>query len=207
MNLINKKFKSLDDLNEDIFEELLALLKMHSSPCFILSGGNSPRPLFRRIYQHNEYFKKAIFVMSDERVVDIENSSSNEGEFLRLSNITKDNLISLRNKKIIQKLNDISSYDLAVLGMGDDGHFASIFPDCLNTSEAINSQNNIISFKDEHLDFERISLSLNEILKAKKIILIASSKNKQSILTDKKSLPVHHLLNKSSNKIFIFSCD
>ena len=60
MNLINKKFKSLDDLNEDIFEELLALLKMHSSPCFILSGGNSPRPLFRKISQHNEYFKKAI---------------------------------------------------------------------------------------------------------------------------------------------------
>ena len=59
MNLINKKFKSLDDLNEDIFEELLALLKMHSSPCFILSGGNSPRPLFRKISQHNEYFKKA----------------------------------------------------------------------------------------------------------------------------------------------------
>jgi 6-phosphogluconolactonase len=207
VNLINKKFKTLDDLNEDIFEELLALSKMQSSPCFILSGGNSPRPLFRRISQHNEYFKKAIFVMSDERVIDIENSSSNEGEFLRLSNIAKDNLISLRNKKIIQKLNDISSYDLAVLGMGDDGHFASIFPDCLNTFDAINSQNNIISFEDEHLDFERISLSLNEILKAKKIILIASSKNKQSILSNNKSLPVHHLLNKSPDKIFIFSCD
>ena len=207
MNLINKKFKTLDDLNEHIYEELLALLKMHSSPCFILSGGNSPRSLFRRISQHNEYFKKAIFVMSDERVVDIENSSSNEGEFLRLSNIAKDNLISLRNKKIIQKLNNISSYDLAVLGMGDDGHFASIFPDCLNTFDAINSQNNIISFEDEHLDFDRISLSLNEILKAKKIILIASSKNKQFILSNNKGLPVHHLLNKSPNKIFIFSCD
>tara|TARA_S200000501_G_scaffold74229_1_gene66074 strand:- start:961 stop:1584 length:624 start_codon:yes stop_codon:yes gene_type:complete len=207
VNLINKKFKTLDDLNEKIFEELLAFLKMQSSPCFILSGGNSPRPLFRRISQHKEYFKKTIFVMSDERIVDIENSDSNEGEFLRLSNITKDNLISLHNKKIVQKLNDISSYDLAVLGMGDDGHFASIFPDCLKTSEAINSQNNIISFEDEHLNFARITLSLNEILKAKKIILIASSKNKQSILSENKGLPVHHLLKKSSNKIFIFSCD
>ena len=207
MNLINKKFETLDDLNKKIFEELLAVLKTDCSPCFILSGGNSPRPLFRRISQHKEYFKKTIFLMSDERIVETEDSESNEGEFLRLSNIAKDNFISLHSKEIIQKLNDISSYDLAVLGMGDDGHFASIFPDCLNTSEAINSQNNIISFKDEHLDFERISLSLNEILKAKKIILIASSKNKQTILSDNKGLPVHHLLNKSSNKIFTFSCD
>jgi len=207
VNLINKKFNTLDDLNNKIFEKLLALLKTECCPFFILSGGNSPRPLFRRISQHKECFKKTIFLMSDERIVDIEDSESNEGEFLRLSNISKDNLISLRSKKIIQKLNDISSYDLAVLGMGDDGHFASIFPDCLNTSEAISSQNNIISFEDEHLNFARISLSLNEILKAKKIILIASSKNKQTILSDNKGLPVHHLLKKSSNKIFIFSCD
>ena len=44
------------------------------------------------------------------------------------------------------------------------------FPDCINTSSALNSQNKIVAFEDKHLDYPRISLSLNEILKAGKII-------------------------------------
>tara|TARA_B000000437_G_C11662401_1_gene312085 strand:- start:608 stop:1231 length:624 start_codon:yes stop_codon:yes gene_type:complete len=205
--LINKKFKTLKDLNSRIFEEILSLIEVKKSSHLILSGGNSPRYLFESIAQNKKYFNEATFLMSDERVVDIEDPSSNEGEFIRLSNISNDNLISLRDKEIIQKLNNISSYEIAILGMGEDGHFASIFPDCINTSSALNSQNKIVSFEDKHLDYPRISLSLNEILKAEKIILIASSKRKQSILRDQKDLPIHHLLQRSSNKLSIFNCD
>ena len=207
MILINKKFKTLEDLNSKIFEEILSLIGVKKSSNLILSGGNSPRYLFKSIAQNKRYFNEATFLMSDERVVDIEDPFSNEGEFIKLSNISNDNLISLRDKEIIQKLNNISSYEIAILGMGEDGHFASIFPDCINTSSALNSQNKIVAFEDKHLDYPRISLSLNEILKAEKIILIASSKRKQSTLRDKKDLPIHHLLQRASYKLSIFNCD
>jgi len=205
--LINKKFKTLEDLNSKIFEEILSLIGVKKSSNLILSGGNSPRYLFKSIAQNKRYFNEATFLMSDERVVDIEDPFSNEGEFIKLSNISNDNLISLRDKEIIQKLNNISSYEIAILGMGEDGHFASIFPNCINTSSALNSQNKIVAFEDKHLDYPRISLSLNEILKAEKIILIASSKRKQSTLRDKKDLPIHHLLQRASYKLSIFNCD
>ena len=91
--------------------------------------------------------------------------------------------------------------------MGIDGHFASIFPNCKNTSFALNSKQAIISFEDKHLNFMRISLSLNEILKSKKIILIASSYEKQEILKDQAGLPIHQLLKKASNKLSIFNCN
>ena len=207
MNLINKKFKTIEDLNLNIFKEILSLMEVNKSPHLILSGGNSPRHLFKIISQNKKYFKKATFLMSDERIVDVEDPNSNEGEFIRFSNISKYNLISLHDREITQKLKNISSYDIAILGMGGDGHFASIFPDCINTSEALNSKKNVVSFEDAHLNFSRKSLSLNEILKSKKIILIASSKTKQSILKYQSDLPVHYLLKKSSNKISIFSCD
>ena len=207
MILINKKFKTLEDLNSKIFEEILSLIGVKKSSNLILSGGNSPRYLFKSISQNKRYFNEATFLMSDERVVDIEDPFSNEGEFIKLSNISNDNLISLRDKEIIQKLNNISSYEIAILGMGEDGHFASIFPNCINTSSALNSQNKIVAFEDKHLDYPRISLSLNEILKAEKIILIASSKRKQSTLRDKKDLPIHHLLQRASYKLSIFNCD
>ena len=207
MNLINKKFKSIEHLNAEIFEEILAIIKIKNSPYFILSGGNSPKYLFQNISKNPNYFNLSTFLMSDERIVEIEDSYSNEGEFLRISNIPKENLISLRGNKIKSKLNNISSYDLSVLGMGIDGHFASIFPNCKNTSLALNSKQCTISFKDKHLNFKRISLSLNEILKSKKIILIASSSEKQAVLKDQAALPVHQLLKKASNKLSIFKCN
>ena len=145
--------------------------------------------------------------MSDERIVDTEDPNSNEGEFIRFSNISRDNLLSLHDKRITQKLKNISSYDIAIVGMGEDGHFASIFPDCKNTFKALNSKINLVEFEDEHLNFSRISLSLNEILKSKKIILIASSKTKQSVLKYQSGLPVHYLLKRSPNRLSIFSCD
>ena len=144
---------------------------------------------------------------SDERIVNIDDLNSNEGEFIRLSNISRDNLISLHDEGIAKKLKNFTNYDIAILGMGEDGHFASIFPNCSNTSKALNSHNNIVIFQDEHLNFSRVTLSLNEILKAKKIILIASSKNKQSILKHESGLPIHYLLKRSSNKLSIFYCD
>ena len=207
MNLINKEFKTLQDLNSEIFNEILSVLNRQKKGRFILSGGNSPKYLFKSISKNKKYFKESTFLMSDERIIDIEDPESNEGEFLRLSDISSENLISLRDIEIMRKLNDIDYYDIAVLGMGEDGHFASIFPNCLNTNVAINSQSNIISFEDRHLDFPRISLSLNEILKSKKIILIASSKSKQSILRNKKNLPIHYLLQKSSQNLSIFNCN
>ena len=207
MILINKKFNTLEDLNKKIFEEILSVISAQKSSYFILSGGNSPRYLFKSIAQNIKHFKEATFLMSDERIVDTEDPNSNEGQFRRLSKTPRDNLISLHDKKIIQKLKNISSYDIAILGMGEDGHFASIFPDCRNTSLALKSQNNIVSFQDEHLNFQRISLSLNEISKSKKIILIASSKKKQSTLRDQRDLPIHHLLQKSFERLLIFNCD
>ena len=207
MNSINKKFNNIEDLNSNIFEEILSVMEVNKSSNLILSGGNSPRYLFKMISQNKEYFKEATFLMSDERIVDTADPNSNEGEFIRFSTISRDNLISLHDRAITQKLKNISSYDIAILGMGEDGHFASIFPDCKNTSKALNSDNNLIEFDDAHLNFSRKSLSLNEILKSKKIILIASSKTKQSILKYQRGLPVHYLLKRSSNRLCIFSCD
>ena len=52
MNLINKRFKSIEHLNAEIFKEILGVIKIKNSPCFILSGGNSPRYLFENISQY-----------------------------------------------------------------------------------------------------------------------------------------------------------
>ena len=104
MNSINKKFNNIEDLNSNIFEEILSVMEVNKSSNLILSGGNSPRYLFKMISQNKKYFKEATFLMSDERVVNIDDLNSNEGEFIRLSNISRDNLISLHDEAIAKKL-------------------------------------------------------------------------------------------------------
>ena len=116
MNTINKRFKSLEDLNLRIFNEILAIVKAKNNPCFILSGGNSPKYLFKSISHNLRYFNQSTFLMSDERVVDYDDPNSNEGEFLRLSNVPNGNFVSLRDKKVIPKLSDASDGDQEVLG-------------------------------------------------------------------------------------------
>ena len=115
MNSINKKFNNIEDLNSNIFEELLSVMEVNKSANLILSGGNSPRHLFKMIAQHKKYFKEATFLMSDERIVNIDDLNSNEGEFIRLSNISRDNLISLHDERIAQKLKNFTTYDIACL--------------------------------------------------------------------------------------------
>ena len=120
MNLINKRFKTIEDLNSKIFEEILSIIKANNRSLFILSGGNSPRHLFKIISQNKKNFKEATFLMSDERLVNIEDQNSNEGEFIRLSNISKNNLISLHDKKIAHKLKDIKCPFLIIHGVKDE---------------------------------------------------------------------------------------
>ena len=112
MNSINKKFNNIEDLNSKIFEEILSVIEINKSSNLVLSGGNSPRHLFKMIAQHKKYFKEATFLMSDERIVNIDDLNSNEGEFIRLSNISRDNLISLHDREIAQKLKNIKTYDI-----------------------------------------------------------------------------------------------
>ena len=97
-----------------------------------------------------------------------------------------------------------------LIGLGGDGHFASLFPELVGNHECfdLNADPKIL-FLGEMGDpkHKRVSMNLSLILQSKKIILISSSDQKNEVIKQAlsdKSLPLHYLLNQNIAKVEVF---
>lgn len=119
-----------------------------------ISGGSTPKVIFKVLadkYSNHIDWEKVHLFWGDERCVPPDNSESNYGmtkEFLidkikipekniyRIKGEDEPILEAKRYSKIIidnmPKLNDLPAFDFIMLGLGEDGHTASIFPDRLD---------------------------------------------------------------------------
>ena len=79
-------------------------------------------------------------------------------------------------------------FDAVLLGMGADGHFASLFPGAANLADglALDSGADAIATLPDPLPpeapFARISLTLPRLLRARAVHLVASGHDKRAIL-------------------------
>ncbi|SVC66713.1 uncharacterized protein METZ01_LOCUS319567, partial [marine metagenome] len=90
-------------------------------------------------------------------------------------------------------------FDVIILGMGDDGHTASLFPCCKELTQAMdpNNKQKCIVTKPKNAPYERISLTFSTIIKAKQLILhLRGSSKLQTFefamtLKDAKKMPIY----------------
>ena len=127
-----------------------------------LSGGNTPRPVYRewaRLGQDLPW-QKVIITFGDERCVPPDHEQSNyrmaRESLFDPANVPEHSVLRMRGesdpaaaaREYEQKLDELAKnqgeqlyqHDLILLGMGDDGHTASLFPGtnaCTNTSRAV----------------------------------------------------------------------
>jgi 6-phosphogluconolactonase len=123
-----------------------------------LSGGTTPQILFERLarkYSELPEWNKIHLWWGDERCVDSGSSESNfrmtEESLISKVTIPKDNIHRIRGEAIPEeeavrygeeirqslKIKDnLPAFDLVLLGLGEDGHTASIFPDQLELLES-----------------------------------------------------------------------
>ena len=185
----------------------------------VLTGGSSPVNLYKSLSKSNINWKKVDFFISDERFVSNKSNFSNfklvNNNLLKMIKINKNQiyLIDTYKKTIVQSTQDyrnkinkyfkkrVKSFDLTLLGMGDDGHVASLFPGDKNI---LNSK---LVRNIRGVDFNRITMGINLINKSKKIFLWLPNKNKIRSFNNfksKKKRPVE-LLRK--NKLYLFNCN
>ena len=209
MNLTNNitHFDSKDLLDDFLFNKVSDISQSGNLHSIILSGGSSPVSLYKKLGNSSLSFSNLQFVLSDDRRVPIDDPLSNEGMLNETIGVVESfNLLSLHSNEIEQSLNSIPVYELAILGMGLDGHFASIFPEMSNLEKALTSLGSIEMVDDGFPEVPRISMTLNEIDKAKEIILLISGQEKLDLLlnlTTDSNLPIKYLIERTKHKLLI----
>ena len=215
MKIINKKSEKslIDQFIRDFKKDYLRKKKQNKRLSFVLTGGKSPIKLYRKLAQINIDWNIIDLFWGDERYVSHQSRNSNFklalNEFIKKIEIDKKNIFPIKTNKSISKCSaDYSkvikkyfkykkiNFDYCLLGMGEDGHIASIFP---NTK---NLYNKFITKPVTRRDFKRITLSLNVINNSKKILLWLNDKSKSKIYfkikKEGKKIPVNNLNNRKT---------
>ena len=176
----------------------------------VVSGGNSPVEIFSHLNQMLIPWSKVTIILGDDRMLDSDSSDSNDKlirENLIINNAGSAKYLSLIDPLVTPaKLN--FPFDICLLGMGLDGHFASLFPELLaNTSLfEVDAPHEIYLSKNALGDpsHKRITMNLSMLLNSDRCILLVSSESKRAVLDQAigdSRLPVHHLMNQNKVKI------
>jgi len=177
---------------------------------FVVSGGNSPLEIFSHLNQMPIPWSKITIILGDDRMLDSGNSDSNDKlirENLIINKAESAKYLSLIDPLVTpSKLN--FPFDVSLLGMGLDGHFASLFPELLANMSLfkVDAPHEIYLSENAlgHPSHKRISMNLSMLLNSDRCILLVSSESKRAVLDQAigdSRLPVHHLINQNKVKI------
>ena len=191
---------------------------------FALAGGSTPAPIYRQLDQllSQRDVNNVNLVATDERWVEDTDAQSNEGLFkksMASSYRRQWNLISLKNDASTPEIaTEAISHRLAqqipkpfnavLLGMGADGHVASLFP------QAPTQHDDLACLAALHPQTHqsRMSLSLPRLLDADRIWLVIIGAEKRQVLegaldtTAGSALPISVLLQEASCDVDVFWC-
>jgi 6-phosphogluconolactonase len=203
----------MQEFINSIIAHLNSSINEFGSASIVTCGGSSPINIFKQLSLRDDIdWSNVNLTLLDDRKVSIDHPDSNEK--LLIDHFAKNsaqniNIVSLCNSP--NKVLEIKRpFDIMLIGLGGDGHFASLFPELVDNKECFDvDANPEILFLGEMGDpkHERVSMNLSLILQSKKIILISSSDQKNKIIeqafTDK-ALPLYYLLNQNIAEIDIY---
>jgi len=190
--------------------------KLNKRFSFVLTGGASPINLYKSLSKAKIDWTNIDLFWGDERFVSSKSNNSNynlvKKYLLNKINIKNKNIYKINtNKKNVSSAaedyqNKIKSYfknkkicfDLILLGMGLDGHIASLFPNNIKLNKL-----KIVS-PVIRKDFKRITLNIKTINNSRKIILWLNVKKTSTVYQKLKvgeKIPVNYL-NKKKMTIF-----
>lgn len=200
MNLTEQCFASVTSMYasaaDTIAKALQEAVRERGKAVFAVSGGKTPEPLFELLAQMALPWHLISIILVDERFVSAEHGDSNaalvrrsllqhhaqRAAFFPMFQASMSiEQCALNFDEQFRQLGGIA--DVVLLGMGDDGHTASWFPDCAQIHALIDPLNPVFCAMSEPTlaPHQRLTLTLPALLKSRLVALLITGEKKKQV--------------------------
>ena len=216
-----------EQLAAAIAAELAAALTRRASASLVVSGGRTPQAMFAHLAQHAIDWQRVQVTLADERWVGPADPASNESivrSALLRERAAAAQFVALKNDAATPEEGANAAwraikampqpFDVIVLGMGDDGHVASLFPGSSGLAAALDERAppGCVAMQPSTAPHARLSLNLAALLRARRICIQISGAGKwtvyQQALADGpvEEMPVRAVLRQGAVPVDVYWC-
>jgi 6-phosphogluconolactonase len=194
--------KVSEELAQWLSDEIAEVLSKQEFCTLVLSGGETPKPLFKKLatkeFQKKINWQRVHIFWSDERVVpsnDSRNNAKNAYDLLIDHIDIPANQVHIMRTDIEPNFavdayrallheffdNTSQTFDIVLLGMGDDGHTLSLFPGSTIIEDHKHWVNSVYNAEQE---MYRITLMPILVNRASKIVFMVEGSGKAEVLKE-----------------------
>lgn len=198
VEVLSDKISLIDRARELMVEKIKSAIAQRDQCTIALAGGGTPKPLYEKLAQESLPWEKIHIFWGDERYVPADHPDSNQKMAreawlnqvpLPASNIhpmptTGQNpqADAAKHEQEIREFfqcgaGEIPSIDIILLGMGDDGHTASLFPQ----TEALTVRDRLITVGNKG-NSQRLTFTAPFINQGRCVIFLVAGANKRPAL-------------------------
>jgi len=218
--LTMNEFTTRESLDKELSGKVATILadaiKVNGKASIAVSGGSTPKGFFKALSQKDLPWEKVTITLADERWVNIDSSDSNtrlvhenllqnkakNAKFFHLKQGEKLSTETLADLNLAAK-SSLLPLDVLILGMGGDGHTASLFPcsDEIADALSVNNESSLMKVVPKTAPHQRITFSFASLITSKNTFLHISSTAKKDVLEkalsddDKFVMPIRAFLN------------
>lgn len=192
----------------------------------VVSGGRSPIPFLRALGQRMLDWSRVAVTLADERWVPVDHPDSNAGlvaTHLLRGPAAKARFIPLYGGEATpeaglaacaERLREVARpFDVVILGMGDDGHFASLFPGIPALPDLLSETGPALAATvPPSAPHARLSLGVSALIDARRVLVQIQGDAKRRVMEDAarcenaETLPIATLLRQRKAPISVFFC-
>lgn len=202
-----------EQLAEAVFQALHDDLNHQERVLLVVSGGSTPVPFFKALAAKPLPWERIDVTLADERWVDEQSSDSNAKlvrEHLLQGDAEAATFIPLTcgtatpEEGVDEVAKQVESLawpaSVVILGMGGDGHTASLFPDSPELTLALATEELLVAVRTPSQPQPRITFSADRLHQARRHILHITGDDKRAVLAkalsgdDVRQLPIRAFL-------------
>ncbi|QFY59108.1 6-phosphogluconolactonase [Rhizobium grahamii] len=212
-------------LADNVAASLAAAITARGTATVAVSGGSTPKRFFQELSTRDLDWAKVTVTLVDERFVPADNPRSNHllvAENLLQNKAKAANFLPLYQaaasvEDAAKLASDATAtignpFDVAILGMGGDGHTASFFPGGSNLKAALDPKTprGIITMEADGAGELRLTFTFSSLQDAKLLVLHIEGDSKKDVLTkaegagDEAEMPIRAILRRAASPVEVY---